>query len=131
MRIRVASSGVRKMSAKNLCVHVYRREISTHDNEVNGWDDGLSNSRGTKIYRRAILDRHVLVTSKSYKLLFPKLIASEFSSALHEIAYCGRPESGQERRGALFRNDETTPRKQAVARKRWVYLNARLYDIYG
>lgn len=91
--------------------------------------DGLSNTRGAKIYRRAILDRRLLVARKRHKLLFPKLIAGELCATLHEIADCGRPEASQERGRALLRDDEATARKQAVARKRRVYLDARLNDI--
>ena len=57
--IRVASSGIRKVSAKNLCTRIANRSfISTH--EING-REGLSNTRSAQIYRCAIPDRLVLL----------------------------------------------------------------------
>ena len=90
---------------------------------------GLSDTRGAEVYRRAIPDRRVLVAGKGHELLFPKLITSEFASALDEIADGGGPKAGQEGRGSFFRDDETPTGEKAMARKSRIYLNACLDDI--
>ena len=93
--------------------------------------DALADARRAEVYRRAVLDRRLLITRDLRELLLPELVARKFSAALDEVADGGGPEAREQRRGALCRDDAPCTGQEIQFSEGGVDLDARFDDIKG
>lgn len=77
----------------------------------------------------AVADGGLLAAGDLDELLLPVFVAGELGAALDEVADGGGPEAGEERGGALVRDDEAAAGEEGVALERGVDLDAGLDDV--
>ena len=126
--MRVASKGVRRISAKNLIVN----DISFHSpHNPSQKSNILSYARRPQINCRPVLHRRLLVARDLHEPPLPELVPGELRAALREVSDRGRTEAGEERGGALFRDELARAGYEAVPLERRIDLYACFDDVDG